>query len=102
MKGLTVPEIARMMGQSRQSVQRLANEMIKDHLIETQFNPNHERAKLLALTKKGHETFQKAMEKQIMWVNSIASHLDATQFNSTLCTLKEFSSELTSSLLIKE
>lgn len=93
-KALTVSEIARKMGQSRQSVQRLTNEMVKDGLLETQHNPNHERAKLHILTGKGQDTFEKIMDKQIPWVNSIASEIKETDLRSTLCTLKELSNHL--------
>lgn len=70
---ITVPDIARTMGLTRQAVQRLANEMIKDGLLYSQVNPCHKRAKLLALTEKGKEFFEKLEQKQIPWVNSIAN-----------------------------
>ena len=92
--GLTVPEIARQMGQSRQAVQRLTNEMIDDGLVETRHNPNHERAKLIRLTNKGAKTYKKIMDKQIPWVNSIAGDIGKTNLQSVACTLKELSNRL--------
>lgn len=71
-KPMTVSDIARMMGQSRQAVQRISNEMIKDGLLDTQSNPDHQRAKFLKLTHSGIHAYEKAMQKQIPWVNSIA------------------------------
>ena len=72
---MTVPDIARMMGQSRQAVQRLSNEMVEDGLLATQPNPEHQRAKLLTLTDDGKKAYEQAMQKQIPWVNSLASDI---------------------------
>jgi DNA-binding MarR family transcriptional regulator len=85
---MTVPDIARTMGQTRQAVQRLVNEMIKDQLLETLDNPKHQRAKLLRLTDKGKNTFNKVMEKQIPWVNAIAQDIQEKDLNSVVATLK--------------
>lgn len=85
---LTVPDIAREMGQTRQAVQRLVNEMIEDGLIEPLDNPKHKRAKLLSLTDKGQDTFSKVMEKQVPWVNSIAKDIQEEDLNSVITTLK--------------
>lgn len=85
---ITVPDIAREMGQTRQAVQRLVNEMIEDELIEPLDNPKHKRAKLLSLTDKGQDTFRKVMEKQIPWVNSLAQDIKKDDLNSVVTTLK--------------
>jgi len=85
---LTVPDIAREMGQTRQAVQRLVNEMIEDGLIEPLDNPKHKRAKLLSLTDKGQDTYSKVMEKQVPWVNSIAKDIQEEDLNSVITTLK--------------
>jgi DNA-binding MarR family transcriptional regulator len=76
------------MGQTRQAVQRLVNEMIEDGLIEPLDNPKHKRAKLLSLTDKGQDTFSKVMEKQVPWVNSIAKDIQEEDLNSVITTLK--------------
>lgn len=91
---MTVPDIARMMGQSRQAVQRLVNEMIKDGLLEHLDNPNHQRAKLLCLTDKGQDTFNKVMKIQIPWVNSIAQNIEEKDLNSIVKTIKNINSDL--------
>jgi DNA-binding MarR family transcriptional regulator len=54
----TVPQIARSRPVSRQHVQKLANEMIADGVIELANNPAHKRSKLLSLTAKGEAVFQ--------------------------------------------
>lgn len=91
---LTVPDIARTMGQSRQAVQRLANEMSADGLLETEINPNHQRAKLLRLTNKGQQAYQQAMQKQIPWVNSLSSEFEESELKSVASLIERFVNQL--------
>ena len=39
-------------------------------------NPKHQKAKLLKLTENGKNAYEKAMQKQIPWVNSLASEFE--------------------------
>jgi hypothetical protein len=47
---VTVPQIARNLGLSRQAVQRVANDLNTADLIIFDDNPHHKRAKLIRLT----------------------------------------------------
>ena len=58
--GLTAAQIGRNMGLTRQSVQRLVNELEADGLIGLHDNPNHRRARLVRLTARGREAFAAA------------------------------------------
>lgn len=49
----TVPQIGRSLGHPRQLIQRAANALVADGLIETRPNPDHKRAPLLRATDKG-------------------------------------------------
>lgn len=88
---LTVPQIARMMGQTRQAVQRLVDIMHKNELLAFLSNPNHKRAKLVTLTTKGKEIYTKLEEKQIPWANQKSSHISESDLATTLATLKKIS-----------
>jgi DNA-binding MarR family transcriptional regulator len=70
---LTVPQIARMRPTSRQRMQRLADELAADGLVEFIDNPKHRRSKLLRLTPKG-DTRYREMNARLL---SIASTLGA-------------------------
>jgi DNA-binding MarR family transcriptional regulator len=50
---LTVPQIAQMRPTSRQRMQRLADELEAEGLVEFIDNPKHRRSKLVRLTRKG-------------------------------------------------
>jgi DNA-binding MarR family transcriptional regulator len=70
---LTVAHTARNMGLSRQAVQRLANELVAEGLLEFRPNPHHARAKLLALTGKGKTAFEAAMKRWAPWAKNIGA-----------------------------
>lgn len=86
---MTVPEVARMMGQSRQAVQRLSNEMKEDGLLETQINPDHKRAKKIFLTDNGKEVYALVMRKQMPWANAIATELKYSDLKLTSSVLQK-------------
>ncbi|GLS28298.1 DNA-binding transcriptional regulator, MarR family [Mesorhizobium albiziae] len=50
---LTVPQIAQMRPTSRQRMQRLADQLAAEGLVEFIDNPKHRRSKLVQLTPKG-------------------------------------------------
>lgn len=65
--GLTVPGIARVLGQSRQAVQRLTDVMVADGLLSYQKNPQHKRSVLVTLTEKGKNAYNSLREVQDPW-----------------------------------
>lgn len=85
---LTVSQIARNMGQTRQSVQRLVDVMTKDELLELLENPQHKRAKLVAMTTKGETIFSNMDAIQIPWANDKAESFNARDLEITLKTLR--------------
>lgn len=65
--GLTVPGIARVLGQSRQAVQRITDVMVEDGLLDYQVNPRHKRSVLVTLTEEGNHVYNKLREVQDPW-----------------------------------
>jgi DNA-binding MarR family transcriptional regulator len=55
---LTVPQIAEMRPTSRQRMQRLADELAAEGLVEFIDNPRHRRSKLVRLTRKGNARYR--------------------------------------------
>ena len=90
-EALTVSQIARNMGQSRQAVQSLVNVLSDQGLIELNDNPHHKRAKLVVLSAAGESLYSKMNQIQIPWANQHASGLDIKDLESTLETLKKMS-----------
>src|SRR5829696_1756618 len=54
---LTVPQIAQMRPTSRQRMQRLADELADEGLVEFIDNPKHQRSKLVQLTRQGQARY---------------------------------------------
>ena len=72
---MTVPQIARTMGQTRQSVQRIADSMSDTGLLMYRNNPAHKRAKLLSLTEEGKKIFDALQKLQSPWANHSAKDI---------------------------
>src|SRR5262245_35767601 len=72
---LSVAEIGRRMGLTRQSVQRTADLLEADGLLSYADNPAHQRAKLATLTARGRAALNTITARQIEWANRIASRL---------------------------
>ena len=71
----TVPQIARSRPVSRQGIQKLANEMVKEGLIEFIDNPAHKKSKLLRITAKGEELFQDLTKQNAQAAEFLAQEL---------------------------
>ncbi len=72
-KPASVAQIARRWGQARQSVQRVANALVRDELATYEENPRHRRAQLLVLTPKGRSVLQAIQIAQTAWANHLGA-----------------------------
>ena len=85
---LSVAQIARAMGLTRQAVQRLANDMESDGLLRFAVNPNHRRAKLVVMTQSGQGVYAAAMKRQAPWAQALAHGFNAQQIAAAAVVLK--------------
>jgi DNA-binding MarR family transcriptional regulator len=85
---LSVAHTARNMGLSRQAVQRIANELAAERLIEFRPNPHHTRARLLALTPKGKNAYGAAMKRQAPWARDLGNGLAESELKTALNVLR--------------
>lgn len=81
---LTVPDIARVMGLTRQAVQRLVNEMAKDDIVELADNVRHKRSKLVVLTEKGKSLYASAEERQRPWAEWLGGGLTPSDLEAVV------------------
>lgn len=72
---MSVAQIARLLGVARQGVQRLADLLEADDLIQYADNPAHQRAKLLVLTAKGKTVLADIRTRQTVWANELGGIL---------------------------
>lgn len=74
---LHVASFARVMHVSRQSVQKIVNELKADGYVRLADNPRNRQAKLVLLTEKGLKTYRAATMRQVPWTNRVSDGLDA-------------------------
>src|SRR5260221_12623043 len=74
---LTVPQIALMRPTSRQRMQRLADELAADGLVEFIDNPKHQRSKLLRLTRKGEARYRELSTRFLAIASTMGAGLTA-------------------------
>lgn len=77
-RSLTVAQIGRRMGLSRQAVQRLVNDLEPLGFVSLEDNPDHKRARLVALTPLSVETLGKLNKSQAKWAKKMAGELSET------------------------
>ena len=82
--GLTVPGIARVLGQSRQAVQRITDVMVKDKLLEYCDNPNHKRSVLVLLSEHGKEIYNTLREVQDPWAIDATDDIPTEELETAL------------------
>ncbi len=87
-QSLTVAQVASRMGLARQGVQRIVNDLERLGMVTFESNPDHKRAPLIAVSKKGLATMKKINAAQSAWVNELADDLSERQLKQTLKVLK--------------
>lgn len=83
----TVAQIARVMGLTRQSVQRVADVLVQDGLATYADNPHHQRAKLLCLTPTGRAALHTIQAAQRVWANTLGAEVGATDLRQVSAVL---------------
>ncbi len=76
---LSVSAIAKVMGLTRQSVQRTADILVRDGLCHYVENPQHKVAMLLQLTGEGAEKWQAMTRLQKKWAGKLAENFHAKE-----------------------
>jgi DNA-binding MarR family transcriptional regulator len=94
----TVPQIARSRPVSRQHIQKLANEMIAEGVIELIDNPTHRRSKLLRLTPKGEAAFQEITDRIAQEAEGFAEGIDIEEILVSVRVLRQLSERLRQAL----
>ena len=84
----SVAEIGRLMGMTRQGVQRVADQLVDRGLAEYRPNPAHRRAKLLACTHAGYWAIRQIALVQRPWADQIAANIGATELQQMLTTIR--------------
>jgi len=91
---LTVPQIARRMGLTRQSVHASVGRLVRDGLLELSPNADHRRSPLVCLTERGRATYTATDRRQVAWVNRLAEGIDRADLETAARVLGELGRRL--------
>lgn len=91
---LPVSGIARAMGITRQSVQRIADLLVDKGLAEYRPNPAHRRAKLVAVTDAGRAAIKHINPQHAVLAKRLADELGPEQFALTVQVMVRLSAAL--------
>ena len=91
---LTVPQIARRMGLTRQSVQASVNRLVGDGLIEATGNPDHRRSPLHRPTAVGMTRFRALQRRQARWIDGLAGGIPVGELETAARVLGELCGRL--------
>jgi DNA-binding MarR family transcriptional regulator len=84
----SVAEVGRLMGMTRQGVQRVADQLVERGLAEYRPNPAHRRAKLLACTDAGYWAIRQISLVQRPWADQTGAEIGAAELQETLTTIR--------------
>jgi DNA-binding MarR family transcriptional regulator len=79
----TVARIARGLGLTRQSVQRIADLLARDGLTSYTENPAHERSKLVRITPRGQRVLRTIQAAQRVWANRVGAEVGEADLRQT-------------------
>ncbi len=85
---LTVAQIGRNMGLTRQAVQRVANVLAEEGHVDFVSNPDHRRAKLVRLTGAGDAALTEISRRQVEWSNKLAKGMRAETIHEAFVVMQ--------------
>ena len=94
---LTVPQIAQMRPTSRQRMQRLADELAAEGLVDFIENPKHQRSKLVRLTPKGEARYRALNARLLSVASTMGLALSEASIRKTSEIVRQLSADVTAS-----
>jgi len=74
---MTVPQLAREFGVTRQSVQALVDAGVARGLVGLQDNPQHRRSRVVTATEHGRQAFTEVHRRELAALDRVTADLDA-------------------------
>lgn len=93
-KDRTVAQIARYIGVTRQSVQRIANDLERDGLVEFTPSPSDARTQLVTLTDEGRHLLDRLYTADKLWSETLMTRLDINELEKLTIQLNDLSKKL--------
>ena len=91
---MTVPQIAKLKGVTRQHIQLLADALVAAGLAVVKENPAHRRSSLIALTDKGKRAFAKMEARERPVIEELAEEFEAQALERATAVLNRLAARL--------
>ncbi len=91
---LTVSQIARRIGSTRQGIQRLITEMTRDGTVSLTSNPDHARSPKVILTQAGQSVLNQINRVQSAWADQVARDVVLKDVEAATAMMKDVSEVL--------
>ena len=91
---ISMAQIARNMGLTRQGVRRSINVLIEKCLVKFDENPDHKRAKLVVPTDEGLQVLDQLENIQVSWSNSVSKEFSVPELERVIKTIKDLGKKL--------
>lgn len=96
---LTVPQLARQRGVSRQSMQVLVDRLAGAGLVEYAANPDHQRSERVVMTAAGREALGLANRRHAAWLAGLLPLTNEPALHAAIAQLREIRAQLQGSPL---
>lgn len=100
-KALTAPQVAEVMGVTRQGAQKQLNLLLALGLVESGANPLHRRSPLYALTPRGKQLYRKAEKLWTSKAAEFAAGMTLSEVRKSTSTLGAMLNHLTATSSFK-
>lgn len=91
---MTVPQIARARGVSRQHIQTSVDSLAATGLVGLKENPAHRRSPLVVLTRRGKSVFREIRRRERAVLEALAGGLPARRITAARATLQTLNARL--------
>lgn len=91
---LTIPQIARNVGSTRQSVRRLVDLLARQRRVEMIDNPHHRKSDLIRLTDDGVKALNKLRQRQRNWHPRIMAGVNAAALRQATVLLRHIREQI--------
>lgn len=98
---MTVPQIAKVKGVTRQHVQLLADSLCEAGLASVKDNPAHKRSSLIVLTDKGKRAFAKMSAREVPVIDEIAQTFGAEELDRATRVLQRLAALLDEAMKVE-
>lgn len=90
----SVAQVARERGLTRQSVQQIANSLVRDGFARFEDNNRHKSSKLLTPTERGRKVVLELNECSIAWMNHVSALVPLDSLKTTLKVMTRLREQL--------